>query len=171
MSNGEDGTSAPVIKVGLKRINLDERVFGDDELRGCALVKLLGEERTRALLAKSQGRRFADRARIFLEGDPSDALVFLLKGEARLWMKSGKDAADIATLRKGDLMGEREALGDSHHRTFSAEAVGDVELVEFPRAVLSGFLQKAPAFERHLRDLAKAREAAGAEMSDFLNRW
>lgn len=171
MSPDGGDAAAPVIKVGLKRINLEERVFLDRDLRTCPAVRTLGEDLARELLSLAAGKRFADQARIFQEGDPGDALVFVLKGEVRLYMGTGRDAVEVAVARKGELLGEREALGDSSQRTFTAQATGEVELVEFPRAVLGAFLGRCPQLGRHLRELAEARSAVGAELSDFLNRW
>lgn len=160
-----------MIKVGLKRVNLDERVLLDDYLRGAPFVRAVGEGPLPALLEQSQGRRFAHGARIFLEGDGGDSLLFVLKGEVRLSTAAGAVAGDIALVHKGEVMGEGQALGDSAARTFSAEAVGEVELVEIPRAVLSAFTGRCPNLAPYLRQVAQARAAAGDEMADFLKRW
>lgn len=172
MNDPDSSDSAPVIKVGLKRLHLDERVFGDDELKSCSLVRVLGPTVMRKVLEHSTGRRFSDGARVFVEGDPGDALFFVLKGEARL--STGGSAgtpADFAVVGKGEVMGEREALGESALRTCSARAVGELEVVELPRALVVQCVGKFPGLAQLLRDTARARQAAGAELTDFLNRW
>ncbi|HZA50175.1 MAG TPA: cyclic nucleotide-binding domain-containing protein [Myxococcaceae bacterium] len=163
--------SGPVIRVGLKRVNLDERVLGDAELRGCAFARLIGDHSLRVLLSEANGRRFADGARIFLQADPGDSLVLLLKGEARLTQGAGAQSVDVAVVRKGELMGEREVAGESATRSYTATALGEVELVEFPRSVVQSLAREHAGLARHLREIGEARKTAGAEMTDFLNRW
>jgi CRP-like cAMP-binding protein len=162
---------APVIRVGLKRVNLDERVLGDAELRACMFTRLVGNDTLRMLLAEANGRRFADGARIFLQADPGDSLVLLLKGEARLTLGTGAQSVDVAVVRKGELMGEREVAGESATRSYTAIALGEVELVEFPRSVVQTLAREHAGLARHLREIGEARKSAGAEMADFLNRW
>src|SRR5215211_2581983 len=83
------GDLTPVIRVGLKRVNLVERVLDDDELRCSPFARLVGNEILQILLADANGRRFADGLRIFLEADPGDSLFLLLKGQARLTVGAG----------------------------------------------------------------------------------
>ena len=70
MSNREAAEGTPVIKLGLKRVPLDERVLGDDELRGANFIRQLGEDSVRSLLSQATGKRFPDQGRIFVEGEP-----------------------------------------------------------------------------------------------------
>lgn len=165
------GTPPFGIKVGLKRINLEERVFGDDELRRSPFVCAVGEEPMRQMLAQACGKRFADQARIFQQGEPGASLVFLLRGEARLSVGCGATSAELTSVRRGEVMGEREALGEGSERRFSAHAVGEVEVVEFPRELVSRFARSHPQLGEHLRQLSRTRCTAGAELADFLNRW
>lgn len=160
-----------VIKVGLKRINLEERVFSDEALRGCGLVRALGEDAVKALLALGTGRRFTDAARLFLQGEPGDSLFWVLKGEARLWVTAGGDTLDVTLAGKGEVVGEREALGEGDLRSMSAQAVGDLEVVEFARPAVSMAVREVPCFEQYLKTLAETRRAAGAELAEFINRW
>jgi CRP-like cAMP-binding protein len=171
---GERDASAdltPVIRVGLKRVNLEERVLGDDELRGCTFARLVGADMLRILLAEANGRRFPDGARIFVEAEPGDSLFFLLKGEARLTTGTGARTVDVGVVRKGELMGETEAVGESSTRHCSATAAGDVELLEFPRAAIRILSREDPELANYLKELGRERQAAGAEMAAFLNRW
>lgn len=172
MSGLPDGPdNAPVVKVGLKRLNLDERVFSDDELRQCALVRALGDALMRELIAGGTGRRFPDSGRLFLEKDPGDSLFFILKGEARLWLNSGTDIVEVTIARKGEVLGEQEALGESRARALSAQALGDLEVIEFPSAAVAAMARRHPQFGAYLREVAEARKTASAEMTDFFNRW
>lgn len=171
MSESSGRTPPQGIKVGLKRLNLEDRVFGDEDLRRSPFVSAVGEARMRELLAQAVGKRFADQARIFLEGDSGDALVFMLRGEARLLVGKGAAAAEVTVVRKGEVMGEREALGETAARAFSAQALGEVELLEFPKDVIAQLTNEQRSVAEHLRQLSKSRCAAGEELAEFLNRW
>ena len=166
-----NGEWTPVIRVGLKRVNLEERVLGDEELRASPFARLVGDDILRILLAEANGRRFAGGARIFVEADRGDSLFFLLKGEARRTVGTGAAAIDVAIVGKGELMGEGEAVGGNAFRQYTATAAGDVELLEFPRAAIRILAREHPEVAHYLRKLGDARKAAGAEMANFLNRW
>jgi CRP-like cAMP-binding protein len=169
---GERDTNlTPLLRVGLKRINLDERVLGDEELRHCPFARLVDDEIFRILLSEANGRRFTDGARIFLEADPGDSLFLVLKGEARLTIGSGAQMVDVAIVRKGELMGEREAAGESATRSYTATAAGEIELVEFPRAAVRILAHEYAAVAKHLEEIGHARKAAGAQLANFLSRW
>lgn len=172
MSSGPlgDDRPVPVVKVGLKRLNLDERIRSDPTLEAAAAVRALGSSLC-DFLAQAQGRRFPAAARVFLEGDAGDSLYLLLKGEVRLSTQSGKDVLDVAHVQKGEVLGEREALGQGTTRVTTATTLGEIELVEIPAAALQSLLLQAPAFREHLKEVAERRAAAALEMADFLNRW
>ncbi|MBX5481798.1 MAG: Crp/Fnr family transcriptional regulator [Myxococcaceae bacterium] len=163
--------NGPGLKVGLKRMTLGERVLGDAELVGCPLVRLLGPTAAQYVLGQSTARRFVDGARLFLEGDPGDALLLVMKGDVRLWVGAGATPVEVATAGKGEFIGEQEALGGSTARAWSAQAVGEVEVVEIPGALVRQCAAKFPAFADHLHTLARARQEARSAITDFLNRW
>jgi CRP-like cAMP-binding protein len=163
--------SIPVLKLGLRRMSLEDRMSGDEELRMSALVRLLGPGPLGEVLAQSSGRRFAAGARLFLEGDAGQALVFVLKGEARLLAGSGTEMVEVAVARKGEVVGEQEALGACATRAYTAQAVGELEVLEIPRSLLERLAPAGSALQAHLREVASARSRARAELTDFLNRW
>ncbi|MGA9521199.1 MAG: cyclic nucleotide-binding domain-containing protein [Myxococcaceae bacterium] len=161
----------PVLRLGLKRVQLDERVLGDDELRTAPFVRILGEDVVRNLMSQGTGKRFADQARVFIEGEPGSTLVLVLKGEVRMFVGTGEDALEICAARKGDVVGEGEVLGLSASRGQTAQARGDVEVVEFSRETVAALIRDVPALGAHLNELHMSRKAAGADLADFLNRW
>lgn len=172
MSTGPSGSDAPVpvVKVGLKRVNLEERIRTDPALEGAAVVRALGESLP-TLLAQAQGRRFPAQARVFVEGDAGDSLFLLLKGEVRLSTLSGKEVLDVAHVMRGEVLGEREAMGQATLRSATATTLGDIEVIEVSAEVVQSLFPTAPAFLEHLKEVAEKRSAAALEMADFLNRW
>lgn len=171
MTDKEGAEPVAVAKLGLKRANLDERVLGDEDLKECPLVRLLGPTEAKQVIASSIGKRFSGGARVFKEGDCGDALLLVMKGEARLWVGAGTTVVEVAVVRKGEFMGEGDTFGEGAKRTYSAEAVGELELVEIPGALLFARAAKLPELQKHLTEIATTRKAAGEAMVDFVNRW
>ncbi len=171
MQNRDAPDATPVLKLGLKRVQLDERVLGDEELRSAALVRLLPEESLRALLSQATGKRFPDRGRIFLEGESGAPLSLVLKGEVRMYVGAAETAVELGVARKGEVIGEGEALGLSETRGYTAQACGDVEVVELSRESVAALVRAVPSLGAHLKDLHTSRKSAGADLADFLNRW
>ncbi len=161
----------PVLRLGLKRVQLDERVLGDAELRTAPFFRVLGDDAIRTLLSQGAGKRFADQARAFVEGEPGSTLVLVLKGELRLFVGTGEAALEVCTARKGDVVGEGEVLGASSSRGQTAQAGGDVEVLEFSREAVAALIRSVPALGTYLNELHSSRKAAGADLADFLNRW
>ena len=161
----------PVLRLGLRRLNFEERVFSDEALKEAPFIRLLGEASARALLAQVGGRRFSDGSRLFGENEPGDALVFLLKGEARLLAGTGADTVEVGVAQKGEVLGARESLGEAEVRGYSAVAVGEVEVFDVPRALLGTLAPQTSPLWTYLREVATARATARAELTDFLNRW
>jgi CRP-like cAMP-binding protein len=61
---------------------------------------------------------------IFRQGEPSECIYLIESGEIELLESSDQRTVRIATLRKGDLVGEM-ALVDERPRAFTARAVGE----------------------------------------------
>jgi CRP-like cAMP-binding protein len=169
--NRDESDSTPVLRLGLKRVNLEERVFGDEDLAQSDFVRLAGASPLRAVLAEAVGRRFADQARLFLEGDPGDALILILKGEVRLHAGTGPEQVELGVARKAEVIGEGQFLGRSTLRCYGAQASGEVEVVELSRSLLERHGGWNDALRAQLEKVHDARKAAGAEMADFLRRW
>lgn len=165
------GGGTPVLKVGLRRLNFEDRVFGDGTLRDAPFIRLLGERAARSLLTQINGRRFEGGSRLFGEGEPGSALLFLMKGEARLLAGAGADTVEVGLAHKGEVLGAREALGEAQVRGYSAQAVGEVEVFEVPPELLAQVAPLGSQVWTHLKEVAATRAAARAELTDFLNRW
>lgn len=77
-------------------------------------------------------RRFDDGALIFREGDPSATAYIVAAGEVALYKESARGLIHLATLGKGELLGEMGAV-DNDPRGATAVARGEVTLHEFGR--------------------------------------
>src|SRR5688572_6411880 len=102
-----------------------EVIQGDDQLRSCALVRALSDAGLRRLFEESAGKRFADQAPIYREGDANGGVFLVLRGEVRLTSKRGAEPVDFAGALRGELFGED--CTDGPTRSYSAIARGDTD--------------------------------------------
>ncbi len=164
-------TPSQVARIGLKRMGVTEFVLRDAVLRGSGLLKGLDNPVAEQLLAQAVGRRFQDGAILFQQGESGQSLFLVLAGEACIQAVRGGQSVEVATVRKGDVLGEAEWVTKAQQRTQSAVARGVVDVAEVPVAALDEAARAAPALADWLRALHAQRQSAGDEMSDFLNRW
>ncbi|MFL5320905.1 MAG: Crp/Fnr family transcriptional regulator [Myxococcaceae bacterium] len=156
-------TPTEVARVDVKRVTPDHLVLQDAFLKGCELVKAMGEEAAAALMRRGTARRYSPTARIYTADDDSGALYLVLKGEVRLLRKGTQ--AELRVARRGEIFGEGGT------RTCSAVADGDVDVLELPARAVEEAGQAAPKLREYLTALEKKHASATAEMDDFLNRW
>jgi CRP/FNR family transcriptional regulator, cyclic AMP receptor protein len=87
-------------------------------------------------------RSFPKGARVFHEGDESDACYVIRDGEVRVTREhSDGRAIALATLGPGELVGELAML-DGGVRSASVEALSDVELLALSAADMKGLLER-----------------------------
>jgi len=87
-------------------------------------------------------RSFPKGARVFHEGDTSDACYVVREGEVRVTREhSDGRAIALATLGPGELVGELAML-DGEVRSASVEALTDVELLAVSAADMRGLLER-----------------------------
>lgn len=87
-------------------------------------------------------RAFQRGARVFHEGDRSDACYIVRAGEVRVTREhSDGRAIALATLSSGDIFGELAML-DGETRSASVEALTDVELLALAATDMRGLLQR-----------------------------
>jgi len=87
-------------------------------------------------------RSFPKGARVFHEGDTSDACYVVREGEVRVTREhSDGRAIALATLGPGELVGELAML-DGGVRSASVEALTDVELLAVSAADMRGLLER-----------------------------
>jgi len=92
----------------------------------------------------------ADTDAVFMQGQPADAVFFLLRGKVRLGVTSheGKEAI-VATLGAGEFFGEG-CLAGQPCRMAAALAVGPCTLLEVEKPTMVRLLHERPAFAETL---------------------
>jgi CRP/FNR family transcriptional regulator, cyclic AMP receptor protein len=104
----------------------------------------------KAFLAKADnGRTLADHQKnqkVFLQGDPADAIFYIQKGKIKLTVVShqGKEAV-VAILGSGDFFGEGCLAGQSQ-RMASATTMSDCSIMRLEKAGVIRLLHDQPAF-------------------------
>jgi CRP/FNR family cyclic AMP-dependent transcriptional regulator len=78
--------------------------------------------------AQESTREFSDGDLIFLEGDESREMYVVVSGEVTVSKKSGRGDVQLATLKKGDFVGEMSLL-ESLPRSATAKAIGKTKLL------------------------------------------
>jgi CRP/FNR family transcriptional regulator, cyclic AMP receptor protein len=89
-------------------------------------------------------RAFPKGARVFHEGDESDACYIIRSGEVRVTREhSDGRAIALATLGPGEIVGELAML-DGEVRSASVEALSDVDLLAVSARDMRGLLERNP---------------------------
>jgi CRP/FNR family transcriptional regulator len=122
--------------------------MGEDEASAAGLlarVPLLAdleEEELERIAQVAIPRSFPKGARVFHEGDTSDACYVIRSGEVRVTREhSDGRAIALATLGPGELVGEL-AMIDGGARSASVEALTDVELLAVSAADMKALLER-----------------------------
>lgn len=89
---------------------------------------------------------------LFNEGDEGEEAYIILDGEIEVYRQSGIDEVVLATLKRGDILGEM-SLVDNQPRMASARVVGDTKLTVITRADLDQRLSKLSETDKVLRRL------------------
>ena len=161
----------PIVKLELKRVDLQEWVKIDEMLGLAPLFSAMGPASTSLLLSKASTRRFQPGEPVFREGTPGNSLFMILRGEVTLGRGEGDKAVEICTARKGDFFGEGEVLGPEVNRSYSASAVVQADLAEFGYADIYAMCKKHFQVYGLLRETRDARAKTNDDLNDFLDRW
>jgi CRP/FNR family transcriptional regulator, cyclic AMP receptor protein len=119
-------------------------------MRSRVATKKLSKFDTRTFLSTINGGRkivaFAKKQRIFVQGDPSDAVFYIQKGKVKLTVVSeiGKEAT-IGILNEGDFFGEGCLTGQPL-RLCSATAMTDCSVMRIDKKSMVEVLHREPAF-------------------------
>jgi CRP-like cAMP-binding protein len=105
------------------------------------------------LAGSGRGRTLAEHTKnhkIFLQGDPADAVFYIQKGKIKLTVvsKQGKEAV-VAILGAGDFFGEGCLAGQSL-RMASATTMSECSLMRLEKASVMRLLHDQPAFSELL---------------------
>jgi CRP-like cAMP-binding protein len=97
------------------------------------------------------------RTAVFLQGDPADSVLFILKGKVKLTVvsKEGKEAI-VALLDSGSFFGEG-CLAGQPRRMASATAVSECLLLRVGKQAIVRLLQQQPDFSSLFMSLLLAR--------------
>jgi CRP-like cAMP-binding protein len=85
------------------------------------------------------------KSRVFSQGDPSDAVFYILSGRVKLTVVNGNGKqATIAILEPGNFLGE-ECLIDRTVRNATAVAITNCDLVRIKKATMLKFIHEEPS--------------------------
>ena len=105
-------------------------------------------------------RSLARNEEIFAEGDPADCWYQVVFGTVRLCKLLADGRRHIAEFYFG---GDCFGLENMPKRLFSAEAVGDVVVMRYPRRATERLIDESPNLARGLRDMT-LRDLANAQI-------
>jgi len=95
------------------------------------------------------GRRFKDKQVLIKEGDVQQKIYWILDGEVYITQKLGEKYKVIATLGRGELIGEMSFF-DKSVRSATVIAKGDVQVLEFTRESFADIYAASPMWTRRL---------------------
>jgi CRP/FNR family transcriptional regulator, cyclic AMP receptor protein len=122
----------------------EESTDAAELLRHVPLLAGLSEAELRRIAQVAVARSFPKGARVFHEGDESDACYVIRSGEVRVTREhSDGRAIALATLGPGEIVGELAML-DGEVRSASVEALSDVELLAISAPDMRGLLERNP---------------------------
>lgn len=122
----------------------EESTDATELLRHLPLLAGLSEVELQRIAQVAVARSFPKGARVFHEGDESDACYVVRSGEVRVTREhSDGRAIALATLGPGEIVGELAML-DGEVRSASVEALSDVELLAISAPDMRGLLERNP---------------------------
>ena len=109
-----------------------------------------------------QAEHYAAGQVVFAEGDPGDRLLIVAGGTAELCAAGSVGTVPLATLERGDLIGEQALLAQgTGRRNASLTAAGELRLLAMSEAALDALLARHPslasALELHADEVATER--------------
>jgi len=111
-------------------------------------------------------KKFKQNELIFNEGDQGTEAFFITKGNVEIFRKVEKKHVMIQLLTKGDLFGEMSIINNTH-RTASAIAKDDVEVVKIDRETLRAYLKdSAPMLKGLISNLIKRLHNTTQKIND-----
>jgi CRP/FNR family transcriptional regulator, cyclic AMP receptor protein len=120
-------------------------VIRPEEIAGFALFDRLTPVQRAAVAGTARNAAYADRTRIFDEGQPASGCWLLRAGQVALQtLVPGRGEVVVQTLGPGDVLGW-SWLVPPHHWHFSATAIGPVSAVELDTEQLRGLAELDPA--------------------------
>jgi CRP-like cAMP-binding protein len=120
------------------------------------LFEALDEAGRHKLLGLAKKTRHPDGHVICREGETGDEFFVLASGRVRVTADDLGESKEIAVLEKGAFFGEMAVL-NHEKRSATVTALGEVELVRFPRAAVDQILAEYPAAREMLSKVGVLR--------------
>ncbi len=95
------------------------------------------------------GRHFRDREVLIREGDIQQKIFWLLNGEVYITRRMGDKYKVLATLGRGELIGEMSFF-DKSVRSATVIAKGELDVLEFTRENFADIYAASPMWARRL---------------------
>ena len=115
-----------------------------ENLRRFTMLRTINAEDLAVLAATMIPRTYASGAILFRKGEPGDALLLILSGEARVYLhdESGHEIT-LRTLRGGHILGEFSTLDRKPHSA-SVAALTELDVLELNRHDFLNLLRERP---------------------------
>jgi CRP-like cAMP-binding protein len=120
------------------------------------LFEALDEAGRLKLLRLAKKSRHPDGHVVCREGETGDEFFVLVEGRVRVVADDLGETKEIALLEKGAFFGEMAVL-NQEKRSATVTAVGEIELVCFPRTAVDGVLAEYPAAREMLSKVGVLR--------------
>ncbi len=126
-----------------------------DWLQEIPLLADFSDSELEKLAVTFHRKKFAAGTILFREGEKGDRFAFVLQGEVEIIQALGTaDERLIATIEKGDFLGEMSLLDPSGLRSASARARGAIEWAQINRQDFTSLLERQPKLaERLLQEM------------------
>lgn len=114
----------------------------------------------KALAQSTEVEKFGDGEPIVHQGDPTDSLYIIQKGECEVLVSTeGLTPEVVATLKEGQCFGEISLL-TGERRSATVKANGDLEVIEIEKKDLAPLLEMAPSLADQLGEILARRQKA-----------
>ncbi len=122
-------------------------------------IAFQGEDALDEAVVSKFGRHFKDKQILIKEGDVQQQIYWILDGEVYITQKLGEKYKVLATLGRGELIGEMSFF-DKSVRSATVIAKGDVHALVFTRESFADIYAASPMWTRRLL-VALARRIRG----------
>ncbi len=112
-------------------------------------IAFQAEEALDAEVIKRFGKKFRDKQILITEGEIQQKIFWILSGEVYVTQKVGEKYRVMATLGKGEIIGEMSFF-DKSVRSATVIAKGDVETLEFSKENFADIYAASPQWSRRL---------------------
>jgi len=112
-------------------------------------IAFQAEEALDAEVIKRFGKKFHDKQILIKEGEIQQKIFWILSGDVYVTQKVGEKYRVMATLGKGELIGEMSFF-DKSVRSATVIAKGEVETLEFSKENFADIYAASPQWSRRL---------------------